>query len=511
LTAGAGATRAGPRVEVRGIGKRYGGIQALDDVSFSIESASIHAIVGENGAGKSTLGKIIAGLITPTTGGLFVAGRQRQYRAPREALRDGIATVQQEITLVQMRTVIENVFLGVESSARGLTRKKRMYERFEQLSEDAGLDIPPDTRVESLSVAEQKKVEILKALARDAQLLILDEPTAALTSEEVDALLRIVKALNEQGKTIVYVSHFLQEVLRLADVVTVLRNGRFVVTVAANEATPQSLVTAMLGRPLSLAFPEKRFPAPDARTVCSVRNLSRRGAINNINLDVRAGEIVALAGLVGSGRTEVARAIFGADQRDDGVIEIDGRAVAASNPKTSVKAGIALLPENRKTQGLLMDLSVGTNVTLPHLTNVSNLGVIAGEQERQQIATLLRRLDVRPPDPQKSVRNLSGGNQQKALFAKWLFRQPRLLIADEPTAGVDVGAKRSVYDLIVALAADGLAVLLISSEIEEVLGLAHRVLVLRKGEIVSEFDGRTATQADVMRAAFAADPEAGAR
>ncbi|MGQ9599149.1 MAG: sugar ABC transporter ATP-binding protein [Anaerolineae bacterium] len=499
-----------PLIELRGISKRFGGVQALADVHLAVEQGTIHGLVGENGAGKSTLGKIVSGVLRPDSGNLLVDGRPVSYSSPREALLDGIAMIQQELALVPTLTVLENVFLGIESNRRGLLRDQETRRRFEELNASSGFDLPAHAQVSSLSVADQKKVEILKALARNARLIVMDEPTAALPDDEATKLMEIVRRLRDAGTTIVYVSHFLEEVLSVADTVTVLRNGQLIRTAPARDETPDSLVTAMLGRAMSLTFPPKRFPHPDAPVVFAVRGLSRQGIIENITFSIRAGEIVGLAGLVGSGRSEVARAIFGADHRDTGILEVEGQPVRITTPVDAIRAGIAMLPESRKTQGLLMGLPVGNNVTLPHLPTVSRGLLIQGRRELAETTHLLENLDVRPPQPKVRVDSLSGGNQQKVLFAKWLFRRPRLLIADEPTHGVDVGAKLAIYHLLTSLAEEGMAVLLISSELEEVLGLAHRVLVLRRGRIVAEFSdypdsASPLTEDAVMRAAFATD------
>jgi simple sugar transport system ATP-binding protein/ribose transport system ATP-binding protein len=499
-----------PHIKVRGISKRFGGVEALIDIHLTIERGSIHGLVGENGAGKSTLVKIIAGALRPDGGELVVDGQPVHYATPRDALADGITMIHQETTLVPKLSVLDNVYLGIESNRTGLLRDEDTRRRFEELNARSGFDLPADTLVSNLSVADQKKVEILKAMARNAWLIVMDEPTAALPDDETAKLIEIVRGLREAGTTIVYVSHFLEEVLSIADTVTVLRNGELIRTAPAKDETPDSLVMAMLGRAMSLTFPPKVFPPPDAPVVLSVKGLSRKGIIEDTSFDIRAGEIVGLAGLIGSGRSEVARAIFGADRRDEGVIEIDGQPVKIDSPGEAVRAGIGLLPENRKDQGLLMSLFIGHNVTLPHLNTVSQGLLVQRRRELRETTDLLKYLDVRPPQPGVRVDSLSGGNQQKVLFAKWLFRRPRLLIADEPTHGVDVGAKRAIYKLITSLAEEGMAVLLISSELEEVLGLAHRVLVMRRGRIVAELedspdDRSSLTEDAVMRAAFAAE------
>jgi simple sugar transport system ATP-binding protein/ribose transport system ATP-binding protein len=492
-------------VEVRGLSKRFGGVQALREVDLEIARGSIHGLVGENGAGKSTLGKVLAGIHRPDDGELVVEGRAVAYRSPRDALADGITMIAQEPTLVPHRSVQENVFLGLEPPV--VLDERRVSRRFAALVREAGIELPGRRLVRTLRVADQQKVEILRAIARDARLVVMDEPTSALTTDEAERLFELIRRLRDRGVTVIYVSHFLPEVLSLADHVTVLRDGRVVRTAAAKDETPERLVAAMLGRALDLAFPDKRPVADDAPVVLSVRGLSSAPTVHDVSFEVRAGEIVGLAGLIGSGRSEVARAIFGADRATGGSVEVDGRALDARSPRAAIKRGVVMLPEDRKRQGLLMLRSIVDNVTLPHLSDVATGGVLSTRRERRRTSALIASLDVRTRSNAAAVSTLSGGNQQKVLFAKWLFRTPRVFIADEPTRGVDVGAKRAIYELIQSLAERGIAVLLISSEHEEVLGLAHRVLVMRAGRIVAEFDEAGMSEDAVLHAAFGTTAE----
>ncbi|MDX6266367.1 MAG: ribose transport system ATP-binding protein [Frankiales bacterium] len=492
-----------PHMELRNVGKRFGGVQAVADLSLSIDRGTIHALVGENGAGKSTVGKMIAGVHRPDAGELLLDGRVVRYHAPRDALADGVTIIAQELALVPQRSVLENVFLRGGRASHLTARDKR--QRYAELQEEAGFEVPADVRVASLRVADQQKVEILKALARDAQLIVMDEPTAVLNSAETERLFQAVRALRDRGTSIVFVSHFLEDVLSLVDTVTILRDGKHIRTGPAAQESPETLVTGMLGRTFDTSFPEKVPVAQDAPVVAAVRGLCAAGFVKDISFDVRAGEIVGLAGLVGSGRSEVARAIFGADKRDAGDVEVAGEAVDIGSPRDGVRAGIALLPEDRKGQGLLMQRSILDNITLPHLDRVSAGGVVSPVREQKAVDDLISRIGIRASSPAAKVNTLSGGNQQKVLFAKWLFGRPSLLITDEPTRGVDVGAKRAIYELIHSLAAEGVGVLVISSELEEVLGLAHRVLVLRAGRLVAEFDQSQMSEESVMRAIFAAD------
>jgi ABC-type sugar transport system ATPase subunit len=493
-------------VEVRGVSKRFGGVVALDGIELEIEHRSIHALVGENGAGKSTLAKILSGVHRADDGEVWVEGRRVDYRSPRDALADGITIIAQEPTLVPHRSVQENVYLGVEGGRAGIVDDRRTSRRFAALVRESGIELAPRRLARTLRVADQQKVEVLRAIARDAKLFVMDEPTSALTTDESDRLFEVIKRLRDRGATVVYVSHFLPEVLALADTVTVLRDGRLVRTSPTADETPDKLVSAMLGRPLDLTFPDMAPPPPDAPIVLSVRGLARPPAVQEASFEIRAGESVGLAGLIGSGRSEVARAIFGADRRTAGVVEVDGKRLDARSPRAAIRRGVVMLPEDRKRQGLLMLRSLVDNVTLPHLGDLSSAGVMALRSERKRTSELISRLDVRTRSNNARVNTLSGGNQQKVLFAKWLFRRPRVFILDEPTRGVDVGAKLAIYELIHSLAAEGIAVLLISSEHEEVLGLAHRVLVMRAGRIVAEFDRQTMSEEAVLRAAFATVP-----
>jgi ABC-type sugar transport system ATPase subunit len=494
---------AGVRVEARGIAKRYGAARALDDVSVTIEPGEIHALVGENGAGKSTLGKVIGGAVRPDEGELLIDGRPVRLHSPRDAIGHGISLIEQEFALAPDLSVLDNVFLGVELGARGLLDRGAQRERFAEIAERIDFTHDPGTKVRALRTAEQQKVEVLRALVRDARLIVMDEPTAALTRAEADRLLDITRDLRRDGVTVIFVSHFLGDVLALCDTITVLKDGRHVQTTPAAQETQESLVTAMLGRSVDVQFPPRRPRPANAETVLRVTGLTREPAFRDVSLEVRRGEIVGLAGLVGSGRTEIARAIFGADQPERGTIEIAGRTVSLRSPRSGIRQGIAMLPESRKDQGLVMMRSVVENVTMAHLGEVSSGGgLLRRRQERTLVDAILGRVDARAASPALPVASLSGGNQQKVALAKWLVKTPRVLIADEPTRGVDVGAKRAIYELLGELAEQGLAVLLISSEVEEVLGLSHRVLVVRAGRIVGEFDGGDADEETVMRAAF---------
>jgi ABC-type sugar transport system ATPase subunit len=482
------------------IGKRYAGTSALDDVSLEIQAGTVHALVGANGAGKSTLGKVIGGAVRPDDGQMYIDGRAVKYGSPREARGDGIATIAQELALAPAMSVMENVFMGIEPRRSGIINRRVMRRKYAELIEQSGFELDGHVTVGSLRTADRQKVEILRAVNTDARVIVMDEPTSSLTSVETESLHKMTRALRAQGKTIVYVSHFLDEVLDLCDTVSVMRNGHLVRTAPAGDETEETLVAGMFGSAAEAEQFEKPPPST-APVMLKVEGLRRSGVLNDISLEVRQGEIVGLAGLVGSGRTELARAIAGADPIDGGKISVDGKVRRIRSPAHALAAGIAFLTEERKKDGLFMELSLSANTTFADVAAVSARGIVRRALERTKTRTLLKSLSVDPPHPDARVSSLSGGNQQKVLFARLLFRQPKVLILDEPTRGVDVSARAAIHRLINDLAKEGAAVLMISSEIEEVLGLAHRVLVIRRGAITREFPADPPL-ADVMQAAF---------
>jgi len=497
---GVAAERAA-HVELVRVSKRFGRARALDGVSLSVAHGSIHALVGENGAGKSTLGKIVAGEYIADEGELLLNGTPVSLHSPRAALEYGIATIAQEPSIVPHLSVAENVLLGAEPSGGGFVRRRALARSYDALAESVGFDLPGSLLAGRLRIAEQQQVEILRALSRDAQLIIMDEPSAALTGPDSAKLHRVIRQLADGGKTVLLISHFLREVLDLAAKVTVLRDGRLIATSDTSGATEASLVEAMLGRPLTAAFPRKQPPRADAPVVLSVRSLTAPGVVD-ASLDVRAGEVVGLAGLVGAGRTELARAIFGTSRATAGEAVHEGRRLGHS-PRRSLRAGVAMIPESRTDEGLIMMRSVLENVSLARLGSLCRAGLVRRGAEREAAGRVLARCDVRGGGRAAAVRTLSGGNQQKVLFARTLLCEPSVVLADEPTRGVDVGAKRAIYDLLAALAGEGLGVLLISSELEEIIGLSHRVLVMRGGRIVAELTGDELTERAILTAAFA--------
>ncbi len=497
-----GATTPGDDLVVTGVSKRFGGVPALSDVSVTIRAGTIHALIGENGAGKSTLAKIIAGVIGPDEGTITLGGRALHMRSPREALAHGIVTIAQELAIVPSLTVAENVYLGAEASAGGFVRRRESRRRFRELVERVGFDLRPDAVARTLSTADQQKVEILRALSRNASFVVMDEPSAALSSHETDALHEIIRSLARAGTAVVLISHFLSEVLALADTITTLRDGRLVRTIAATGATEESLIEGMLGRSLSTAFPTKHPCATDAPVVLEVSHL-RAPRVDDCSFVLRRGEILGIAGLVGAGRSELARAIIRDTRPSSGTVRLNGEELTGRGPRAAIRRGLVLIPESRKDLGLLMGRSVRENVSLSRLDLVSRFGWVSRSRERRLVTQFMDATTVKAASMALPATMLSGGNQQKLLFARTLMCAPSVLIADEPTRGVDIGSKRAIYDLLTTMADEGLGVIVISSELEEVLGLAHRVLVMRHGRITAELSGADVREDAVLAAAFA--------
>jgi simple sugar transport system ATP-binding protein/ribose transport system ATP-binding protein len=487
---------------VAGVSKRYGGVPALSDVSLTIEPGKVHSLIGENGAGKSTLGKIISGVIEPDEGTLTLGGQPLVLRSPREAIAKGIITIAQELAIVPGLTVVENVYLGSEFATAGFVRRRESRRRFRELANHVGFDLSPDVRAGSLSTADQQKVEIMRALSRNASIVVMDEPSAALSSNESAALHEIIRSLTRRGSAVVLISHFLSEVLSLSDTITTLRDGHLVRTIDAAGATEETLIEGMLGRSLSSAFPEKAPVEPSAPVVLEVDHLSAPG-VTDCSFVLRRGEILGISGLVGAGRSELARAIFRDAKVTTGTVRLGGSDLVGHSPHRSIGRGLVLIPESRKEMGLLMGRSVRENISLSRLDLVSRLGWIAAFRERRAVSQLMDKTTVKAANMGLPAMMLSGGNQQKLLFARSLMCSPTVLIADEPTRGVDVGSKRAIYDLLVEMAQQGMGIIVISSELEEVLGLAHRTLVMRHGRFTADLSGDDMNEQSVLAAAFA--------
>ncbi len=489
LPAPAAAPAAGEvLLRMTGIVKHFPGARALDGVDLEIRSGEVHCLLGQNGAGKSTLIKVLAGAHRPDAGQILWLGRPLTVTTPVASLRAGIATMYQELDVVDGLTVAENVFLGHELAAGGFTQRRAARARTQELLDRLGhSDISPDLEVGRLSAAGKQIVSMARALSHDVRLIVMDEPTAVLDSGEVDNLFRVVHELTASGVAVVYISHRLEEIRRVGDRITVLKDGRSVGTCLPVAETPtDDLIRLMTGRTVEHAFPDRLPIDPAAQELLTVEGLGVRGLFSGVSFTVRAGEVVGLAGLVGSGRSEILETVYGARRATEGGVKVLGRPLRAGSVDAAVGAGIGLAPEERKSQGLLLDEPVYRNITLATFGDFARGALLDEGAERSAAREQIEALDLRPADPDRSTRTLSGGNQQKAMLARWLVRGCRVLLLDEPTRGVDVGARAEIYALIAELAARGTAVVVVSSEIEEVLGLAHRVLVVSEGRVVHE-------------------------
>jgi ABC-type sugar transport system ATPase subunit len=486
-------------------------VHALDDVSLTIIPGEVHAVVGENGAGKSTLMKILAGAYPSDSGTIRVDGQPVAIESPRAAQNLGIYTIYQELSLVDALSVGENIFLGDLPTRPGTSWQvdwPAVWERSAQLLDRVGSHVRPQTLVRNLSVAQKQMVEIARALARNVRVLILDEPTSTLTERETEKLFEIITLLKSRGVGVVYISHRLGEVFRIAQRVTVLRDGKLVGTLPIEDASEDRLVRMMVGRDLSRLFAQAK--SSEAAVRLEVRHLSRRGVLDDVNFALRGGEVVGLSGLVGAGRTELARCIFGADRFDQGEILVDGKPVAIRSPRDAVQLGIALVPEDRKMQALILRMSVRENLSLPVLDRLGSPFVPSRSRERALVSEYIGSLRIRTPHMEQRVAALSGGNQQKVVIARWLATKPKVLILDEPTRGIDVGAKAEVHALIARLAEEGVAILMISSELPEILGMSNRILVMRSGRIVADIPREEASEESIMAAATGQSLETGA-
>lgn len=478
---------------MRNINKKYPGVQALDDVDFSLEAGEVHALIGENGAGKSTLMKILGGAETPDSGEITVKGQTLSHLDPLAARKAGIAVIYQERNLVPAMDAMENIFLGKElQGMRGFINSNLMYRETEKLFQSLHVSIPVDVPVIKLPVAQQQMVEIAKALSENAEVLVMDEPTAALTEKDVENLFSIIQRLREKGVGIIYISHRLEEVMSSCDRYTVLRDGKVVGSGNITDVDEQKLVNMMIGRKLEKEVSGKKSSAV-GQEVLRVEGLTRGNVLKNVSFSVYSGEIMGIAGLVGSGRTEVVRTIFGADQLESGTIYLDGKPVKIDSPHTAVKLGIGFCTEDRKTQGLILPLPIRENVGISSLHKFCTMGLVSEQKQDECTYRLTKKLDLQPPDIWRTTGNLSGGNQQKVVLAKWLATNSRVLILDEPTRGIDVGAKAEIHNLMRELAEQGLAIIMISSELPEILLMSDRVLIMYRGEVRGELPRDKAT------------------
>jgi ABC-type sugar transport system ATPase subunit len=485
-------------LEVEDLRKEFPGVLALDGVSLRLQDGTVHAVMGENGAGKSTLMKIIAGIHPPDAGTVRLRGRPVQLGSPREALQHGIAMIHQELNLMPSMTVAENVWIGREPLTRlGFVDHGELRRRTAELFLGLGIETEPSLSVGELSVAERQMVEIAKALSRDAALLIMDEPTSAMTETETRRLFDIIRELKAQGKGILYITHRLNEVFEIADEISVLRDGRRIGTRPAPEITPEELIRWMVGRDLTQLFP--RGESTVGRVVLSVRELSLERRFRGVSFDLRVGEILGVAGLIGAGRSNLAETLFGLTPASSGTIEIEGRVVVIAHPSDAVRQGMAFLTEDRKESGCFLPLDVLSNLTLAALNRrFVRAGFVDHAEAASEGRRLAASLRLRTPGLDEPVMNLSGGNQQKVLIGRWLLTGPRILILDEPTRGIDVGAKAEIHRLIAELAREGAAVLMISSDLPEVLGMSDRIMVMHEGTVTGFLDRDEADQVRVM-------------
>ncbi|MEY4690365.1 MAG: hypothetical protein RIT19_690 [Verrucomicrobiota bacterium] len=491
-----------PLLALEGIVKSFPGVRALRGVDLRLNAGEVLAVLGENGAGKSTLMKVIGGAHAPDAGTLSIDGRVHRFRSPHESRAAGVAVIHQEFHLVPALTAVENIFLGQESTRAGFVDRRRERTEVASLFRRLGVEVDLDVPCRRLSTAQQQLVEIAKALLFEARILIMDEPTAALTSHEAGKLFAVIADLKRQGLGILYISHRLEEVFTIADRVSILRDGGNVCDRPIHGITRDEMIERMVGRPLDQEFPARRVAVGGPRL--EVSGLRRGDAVRGVSFQVRRGEILALTGLVGSGRTETARLVFGADPRDGGEIRLDGRVLGIRSPRDAIDAGIGLLTEDRKQQGLVLRHAIRENFSLPNLARWCRRGFVRRRQERSELERYGATLRIRLDDPEEPVGHLSGGNQQKVVLAKWLARDCEVLIFDEPTRGIDVGAKHEIYQLMNALVAAGKSILMISSELPEVLGMADRILVMHGGRITGEITevART-TQEEILHLAHA--------
>ncbi|MBO0861222.1 MAG: sugar ABC transporter ATP-binding protein [Chloracidobacterium sp.] len=498
-------------LEARDIRKSFPGVKALDEVSFGARGGSVHAVIGENGAGKSTLMKILSGVYRPDAGEILLDGEIVEFASPRAAAEAGVAIIHQELNLASALSVAENIYLGREPSRFGFVDRRKMERDAGALLDGLAHELDPRQDVASLKISDRQIVEIAKALSTGARALIMDEPTTALASDDVERLFGVIRTLAGAGTAIIYISHKMDELLRIADEFTVLRDGKLIGRRSASETTPGELARMMVGREISYERVGERVESEGRRDVelLRVESLSsaedgagRTTRLSNISFSLRAGEVLGVAGLMGAGRTELLESLFGWRRVADGSrVMLNGRPLAVNDPRQAIKAGLAFVPEDRKAQGLALDLDVGCNITLARLKRFARVGFIQTAREEEAARESIARLAIKTPDARAAVANLSGGNQQKVVLAKWLLTDPKILLLDEPTKGIDIKGKAEIYHLIEELAAQGLGVILVSSELTELLALGDRIIVLREGRLAGELDHSEATEERIIELA----------
>lgn len=489
-----------PILEMTRISKAFSGIKALEDVKLTVYKGEVLALLGENGAGKSTLMKILSGVYKKDSGSIFIEGSEVNIHGVKEAEKLGISIIHQELSLLPNLKIYENIFLGNEKY-NGLLKKidkNFMREESRRLLSSIGFTVDVDTLVKDINIGEMQMIEIIKAISKQSKLIIMDEPTTALTDIETDRLFRVIKKLKSQGISIIYISHKLDEVFEVCDRANVLRDGKYIGEVKIKDVSKDDLIAMMVGRKLEEQFPYKKVE--EGEVVLSVKGLSYKKIVKNVSFQVRAGEILGIAGLMGSGRTEVAKTIFGEYKKDAGDIYVEGKKVNINSTKDAIENGIAYLSEDRKKEGLILNMSVGHNISLCNLRHYENgLKKISREKEREDIQYYIKKLSVKTPSWEQVIKKLSGGNQQKAIIAKWIMISPKILIIDEPTRGIDVGAKKEIYEVLNELKSIGKAIIIISSDMPEVLGISDRIIVMCEGRLLGELPREEATQEKVMK------------
>ena len=484
-------------IEMRGINKAFGSNQVLKDAGFLLKDGEVHALMGENGAGKSTLMKILTGVYTKDAGTIYVDGQEVSYKNPQEAEKAGIVFIYQELNVLFDLTVEENLFMGKEITKHfGICDKKAMRAKAQEIMDRMGVNIPIDAVMSDLSVGQQQMVEICKALMVDAKVLIMDEPTAALTQSETEVLFEVMNSLRSKGVSIVYISHRMEEIFELCDRITILRDGQYIDTKYIKDITMDDVVQMMIGREIGERFPSRNVAI--GGEVLRVEDLTHEKFFRDVNFSVRAGEVLGVSGLMGAGRTEIMQAIFGNLPGVTGKIFIEGQEISIRNPRQAIAAGIGFITEDRKTEGLLLEKSIAENIELANLGKVSKSSVLSAKKGTELVKRGISEFRIKCFGPDHECGNLSGGNQQKVVLAKWIYTDPKILILDEPTRGVDIGAKKEIYSVINELAAKGVAVIMVSSELPEVLGMSDRIMVVHEGKVTGIIDAATADQAKVM-------------
>jgi len=494
-------------LSMKNVNKSFPGVLALDDVTLDILPSEIHALVGENGAGKSTLMRALSGVSKIDSGTIYWKGKTVDISQPKDAQKLGISMIHQELAIIPYLDVGKNIFLGREPQLKvsGVIDWKKLYQQAQEQLDKLGLDINPKTPVESLTIAQQQMVEVAKALSMDASLIVMDEPTSALTEKEVDALFSYMKKLRENGVSIIFISHRLNEIQRVSDRITILRDGKWIGTSEVRDLSQNDIVKMMVGREVEQST--KKQAKPSSEVILQIKNLSSGDDVHEVTFDLHKGEILGIAGLVGAGRSALAEAVFGSRKITSGYMKLGHKKVKFTSPKMAIEHGLGLVPEDRKAQGLFLNMAVWQNIVIAGIKKTTRFGFIR-KAETQKISTsLVDRLSIKTPSLGQQVKNLSGGNQQKVIIARWLSLKPKILILDEPTRGIDVGAKAEIHNLLKELATEGVGVLMISSELPEILGVSDRILVMKEGHLVAVLDPELSSQDEIMQAAAGSKDE----